>query len=88
MTGDRILHNPGRHTVDEIVCRNVDLHLEQTTPDSYHMNMWRNDRLLTVRVDVCGPANRKQWLEVTVEDESPNRPWPWDEEREHEETAP
>lgn len=81
MTGDRILWNEGRETVDEIVVHNCIVHLEQMSDQSYWMGIDKpGGKSLMVNLWVEG--GRKPLL-CLVEDDS-DGDWPWDEDREHE----
>ncbi len=81
-SGDRILWNRGRETVDEIVVHNCTVHLEQMTDSSYWIGIYRGDGVRqALAVDLyAGSAS----LKCVVRDDSDlESPWPWHSDKEH-----
>lgn len=76
---DRILYNPGRRDVDEVVCHKVTVHMEQLDDDKYWIGISRGDDHIAINLFVDGPANKKQSLKAIVNDN-----WQWDKIDEHE----
>lgn len=81
MTADRILWNPGRKEVDEIVAYGVTVHLEQMSERSWWMGIYSADdkRRLCVNFYVL-PGKRKA-MTVTCEEDMGD--WVWDKDEEH-----
>lgn len=78
-SGDRILYESGRDTVDEIVCRGVDIHVEVMSDNNIWMSVTRGDQRLMVNF---GKRTRCAPLTYFVEEDS-DTPWTWEREQEH-----
>lgn len=73
---DRILWEHGRDSVDEIVCHNVDIHMEVMGDDHIWMGVSRDGRYLMVNIYRKGKT-----ILYNVEADGPE--WPWHRDEEH-----
>lgn len=76
---DRILWNPGREEIDEIVCHNVTIHIEKLTNECWWMGVTSADGQCQLAVNFV--ARKKGTMTVTLEEDGGT--WPWAQDEEH-----